>query len=80
MPLRNYSPFEDINPKVNMDVNPYIKEIVEAAKNKTLPVVYGPFLKGLAGKWSDFLKENGLYGESSRKTGSGNWMPPRTCS
>lgn len=67
MPLRNYSPFEDINPKVNMDVNPYIKEIVEAAKNKSLPVVYGPFLKGLAGKWADFLRENGPMPKTPEK-------------
>jgi tRNA (guanine-N7-)-methyltransferase len=59
MPLRRYNPFEDINPKVNLDVNPYIKEIVEASKNESLPVAYGPYLKGLKSNWKEFLKSRG---------------------
>lgn len=59
MPLRRYNPFEDINPRVNLEVNPYIKEVVEASKNETLPIVYGPYLKGIAGNWGNFLETRG---------------------
>ena len=57
MPLRRYNPFEDINPRVSLDVNPYIREMVDATKSGMMAVSYGPYLQGLAGNWTKFIFE-----------------------
>lgn len=59
MPLQHFDPFTEISERMNKDVNPYVLKLSRAAVEGTLPVKYGPLLKGLPGKWREqFLIED----------------------
>jgi tRNA (guanine-N7-)-methyltransferase len=59
MPLQHFDPFTEISERMNKDVNPYVLKLSSAAIEGTLPVKYGPLLKGLSGQWREqFLREN----------------------
>ena len=60
MPLRKYDPYEDINQVMKLDVNPYLRQILDAVREGTMPVSYGPYLKGRAGTWKDYIKKSGM--------------------
>ena len=51
MPIRIEDPFRDPTLRLNEDVNPFLKQIREGLADGSLPVLYGPRLKPIKGKW-----------------------------
>lgn len=60
MPIRNRDIFEDFPAKLNLDVNPWVSQLIEGRRNNSLPAFYGPWLKGKKGRWKDVFVENGF--------------------
>jgi len=57
MPLQHFDPFSEISERMNKDVNPYVLKLSRAALAGTLPVKYGPLLKGVPGHWREQFLE-----------------------
>jgi tRNA (guanine-N7-)-methyltransferase len=47
--------FDDVASRVNAEVNPFVAELIAGVNEKTLPILYGPALKGLKGNWRELL-------------------------
>ena len=54
---RSRPPFDDFAARLPQGVNPYVLELMEGAATLSLPVLYGPFLAGLAGRWRSTILE-----------------------
>src|SRR5215217_7297447 len=56
MPMRDQELFDELPSALNLDVNPYVKELIEATQQDTeLPARYGPFLRGFQGNWQQYF-------------------------
>ena len=45
--------FNELPSSHNPEVNPYFSKLKESCQEKTLPVLYGPYLRGKKGKWRE---------------------------
>lgn len=45
--------FKEIPPQFNSEVNHYISKLKTSCAEKTLPLLYGPYLRGKKGNWLD---------------------------
>lgn len=57
--------FDDLAARLDVNINPYVKDAIESQKNNTLPILYGPSLKGMKGNWRQKFKE--LFPDNDNK-------------
>jgi tRNA (guanine-N(7)-)-methyltransferase len=63
MPVRSTNPFEDINARVDTSKNAYIRRILDAQKEKTLPLAFGSAIKPFVGNWRQSIAS--FFGNSA---------------
>lgn len=57
MPIRIEDPFKDPTLHLNTEVNPFLTQLREGMEDGSLPILYGPKLKPMAGQWrQEFAK------------------------
>ena len=59
--------FQDLSPNLDFSVNPYAKVLAENKGGSSLPLSYGPDLKGKAGHWKSYFAKSRKCGTRPKK-------------
>jgi tRNA (guanine-N7-)-methyltransferase len=58
VPLLHSDVFEDVASRVNAEINPYVAELLAGVNDQTLPLLHGPTLRNLKGRWRELFTAN----------------------